>query len=236
MGRKTTFVIFFIIFFTLSAGAAHAVKNRLPSFLQFINNSCFVEPYTVGLQAGHWKYDELPDEFQSIRETGQGTDGGGVMERDLNLKIAQLTAEILRKDNIKVEILPATIPPSYKTDVFVSIHSDGNEDETFSGFKAAAPDNDKTGKAKELVQDLTNNYLAETKMKRDTHITENMTEYYAFNTERIHTVNPETVSAIVETGFMTNKEDLNFLLHHTDVSAMGLARGIKQFLTECRNI
>lgn len=96
-------------------------------------------PPRVGLQVGHWKNKELPDEFQRLRERGGGTSGGGKAEWEVNLAIAEKTASLLRDQGIIVDILPATIPVAYWADVFIAIHADGNKDPSVSGFKVASP-------------------------------------------------------------------------------------------------
>ena len=94
-------------------------------------------PPRVGLQVGHWKNKELPDELERLRERGGGTSGGGKAEWEVNLEIAEKTASLLQDQGIIVDILPATIPVAYWADVFIAIHADGSEDPTASGFKAA---------------------------------------------------------------------------------------------------
>ena len=94
-------------------------------------------PLRVGLQVGHWKNKELPDELERLRERGGGTSGGGKAEWEVNLAIAEKTASLLRDQGIILDILPATIPVAYWADVFIAIHADGSEDPTASGFKAA---------------------------------------------------------------------------------------------------
>src|SRR5690606_26368767 len=56
-------------------------------------------PVRVALQAGHWKSAEAPDEQAGLR--GNGTRGGGKAEWEVNLAIANLTAEMLRESGIQ---------------------------------------------------------------------------------------------------------------------------------------
>ena len=90
----------------------------------------------VAIQIGHWKVDEAPDEFPSLRFQGGGS-FDGVDEVDLNIDIAQRVAALLRGRGIVVELLPATIPPGYLADVFVSLHADGDDYREATGFKIA---------------------------------------------------------------------------------------------------
>ncbi|OGM21899.1 hypothetical protein A2863_02295 [Candidatus Woesebacteria bacterium RIFCSPHIGHO2_01_FULL_38_9b] len=103
-------------------------------------------PAKVGLQVGHWKNDELPDELKRLKGR-TGSSGGGKSEWEVNLAIAEAAAEILRARGIQVEILPSTVPSKFWADVFVAIHADGSSDATKSGFKASHPRRDYTGNA-----------------------------------------------------------------------------------------
>src|SRR5690606_8431702 len=107
-------------------------------------------PVRVALKGGLWKAAEAPDEPAGLR--ANGTRGGGKAEWEVNLEIATLTADILREQGYEVEILPTTIPPGYFADLFVSIHADGNTNSSVSGYRAAAPRRDQTGRAAEFVQ------------------------------------------------------------------------------------
>src|SRR5688572_29749836 len=153
----------FVVVLLVSLGAFHFTRSSSPDETVLSSHGTFVEnttdtittvinpyenwkrpdgPAKVTLQVGHWKNKELPDEFEKLRRTGGGTSGGGKAEWEVNLEIAELTAELLRPEGIIVEILPATVPASYWADVFISIHADGNENSTVSGYKIAAPRRD----------------------------------------------------------------------------------------------
>jgi N-acetylmuramoyl-L-alanine amidase len=67
-------------------------------------------PLRVGLQVGHWKSNELPDELKTLRNN-TGASGDGKTEWEVNYAIAQKTADYLTEAGIKVDILPATVPP-----------------------------------------------------------------------------------------------------------------------------
>ena len=95
-------------------------------------------PLRVGLQVGHWRTEELPDEFERLRRRGGGTRGGGKKEWEVNLAIAEKTANLLRDQGIVVDILPATVPEAYWADAFIAIHADGNDNSSVSGFKVAS--------------------------------------------------------------------------------------------------
>ena len=187
-------------------------------------------PPKVGLQAGHWKNGEIPEEL--LRLSGStGASGGGKSEWEVNLKIAEYTKKLLEEKGITVEIIPATVPAEFWADVFVSIHADGSIDTGTSGFKAASPRRDFSGKAQKLVSVIEENYAAATNLELDPNVTRNMRGYYAFAWWRYkHAVHPKTPAVILETGFLTNPSDRNLLVNRTDTVAMGLASGIISFL------
>ena len=70
-------------------------------------------------------------------------------------------------------------------------------------------------------------------MPLDPNITRNMTRYYAFNTRKYdHAIHEMTPGVIVETGFLTNHSDAQFLINKPEVSAKGIAQGIINFVNE----
>jgi len=123
-------------------------------------------PPKVALQVGHWKTHELPDELARLR-SNTGSSGGGKAEWEVNYEIAQKTKQILEKKGIVVELLPATIPPSYWADIFIAIHADGSLNQNMSGYKAATPRRDYTGKAEKLLQYVENAYEKATGLIKD---------------------------------------------------------------------
>lgn len=188
-------------------------------------------PVRVGLQVGHWKNDELPEELSKLRDN-DGAYGGGKWEWEVNYKIASLTAELLRKKGITVDILPATVPVKYRADVFVAIHADDNPDKSKSGYKFSGPWRDVTGKADTLVGILEKKYEAATGLKKDDNITKNMRGYYAFSWWRFeHAIHPSTVGVIAETGFLSNKSDQRLLIYSPQISAKAISEGISEYLT-----
>lgn len=187
-------------------------------------------PARVALQAGHYKNDEIPDELHRLRGN-TGASGGGKSEWEVNLTIAELTAEILRGYGVTVDILPATVPPSYWADVFVSIHADGSLDQTKTGFKAATPRRDMTGTADDLLVLIEEKYGAATGFEKDPNVTRNMRGYYAFGWWRYdHAVHPMTTSIILETGFLTSPDDRRIIVDQPEIAAQGLAEGIIEYL------
>ena len=187
-------------------------------------------PPKVALQAGHWKAVEVPDELEKLR-SNTGSSGGGKWEWEVNLTIANLVMERLKTRGIEAEILPATIPPRYWADVFVSIHADGNLNRSVSGYKVAAPWRDWTGKAQELADLIDSEYALSTDMIKDPNITRNMRGYYAFSWWRYeHSLHPKTTAVIIETGFLTNASDRKIIVSNPEKAAEGITNGVIKFL------
>ncbi len=193
-------------------------------------------PIRIGLQVGHWKNNELPDELVKIKESGGGTTGKGVPEWEIVLAIAKETKKLLEVQGYVVDLLPATVPESYWADAFVSIHADGNLNPNVRGYKVAAYQRDRTGVADELAAAIEQAYGDTTGFIKDPNISRNMTRYYAFNSRRYkHSIHPMTPGVIVETGFATNHADVTLLLNSPEIPAKGIADGIIDFI-EAQNI
>ena len=187
-------------------------------------------PLRVGIQVGHWKLKEVPEELNGLLRSG-GAQGGGKQEWEVNLAIAEELKSIFEEEGILVDVLPVTVPPGYFADVFVAIHADGSSDSRVSGFKVAAPWRDFTGKAGELVDLLEEEYPKVTGMKQDFNVSRRMRGYYAFNWRRYeHAVHPMTVAVIMETGFLTNSNDQRILITNPKLAAQGIAEAILKFL------
>src|SRR5687768_6394320 len=91
--------------------------------------------WRVGLQVGHWRSHELPDELARLRGS-TGAHAAGIAEHQVNLDIAERAAVHLRAAGVTVDVLPATVPPRYHADAFVALHADGSASTRSSGFKA----------------------------------------------------------------------------------------------------
>ncbi len=182
----------------------------------------------IGLQAGHWRSIEAPDELARIRSNG--TRGGGKEEWEVTLDIAERAAELLRARGYEVEILPATVPPGYRADLFIAIHADGFHSPAASGFSVAPPRRDATGRAGAFAEVLAGSYREATELRHRV-ATRRMQGYYAFNSRRYHhALDPSTVGVIIETGFLTSPVDREILLNAPDRSARGIADAVERFL------
>jgi N-acetylmuramoyl-L-alanine amidase len=186
-------------------------------------------PRRVGIQAGHWRTEEAPSEFPHLR-TDIGGSSGDLKEVDVTVDVARRVTDLLRKSGVMVDLIPATVPPSYVADAFVAIHADADDTETARGFKIAhgtyrSPYDER------LVRSLTEHYAAETGLPWDPHVTSDMTDYYAFAWFRYeHALAPHTPAAIVELGFISHPDDRAILTEKQDVVARGIVEGIMSFL------
>src|SRR4051812_17163470 len=169
-------------------------------------------PKRVGLQAGHWLTEQVPSELRGL---GPGASGGGKSEWEVNLDIAQRTADLLRAAGVEVDIIPTTLPVEYKAHAFLSIHADGDESGTRRGYKlgravwSATPEADDA-----LMGDIDGSYGAATGLTVDpVGASRRMTAYYAFNSRRYcHAIVPGVPSAIIEAGYLTNSVDRQVLI------------------------
>ena len=187
-------------------------------------------PKRVGLQAGHWRTEEIPPELKGL---GPGASAAGKAEWEVNLDIAERTATILRSYGVEVDILPTTIPIEYKAHAFLSIHADGDEAGVRQGYKLGRAAWSATPAADDkLMADISQTYAAATHMPLDpVGASRRMTAYYAFNSRRYcHAVAAGTPSAILEAGYLTSAVDRQILLGDPQASAVGIAKGLLRFL------
>ena len=185
-------------------------------------------PVRIGLQAGHWRAHEAPDELRGIRDNG--TRWQDVPEWEANLRIAERTAELLRELGYEVDLLPAVVPPGYRAHLFIAIHADGAGDPAASGYRVAAPRRDATGRANGIVRLLQDRYGEETGLRRLPTVTRRMSNYYAFNYRRYeHALHPMTIAVILETGFLTSPRDRTVIVDDPDRAARGIVAAVSGF-------
>jgi N-acetylmuramoyl-L-alanine amidase len=185
-------------------------------------------PIRIALQAGHWKANEAPAELSGLRDNG--TAAHGTAEWEVNLAIAERAAELLKGLGYAVDVLPAVVPPSYRAHLFISIHADGSGDARASGFRVAAPRNDRTGRAANVVQLLERSYGEATGIRRLPTVTRRMQNYYAFNFQRyVHALHPMTIAVILETGFLTNAGDRTIIVDDPERAARGIVAAVIAF-------
>ncbi len=189
-------------------------------------------PKRVGLQAGHWLYDEAPDELVELR-SNPGTSGGGEAEWQVTLDIAQRTAALLRAAGVEADVLPTNVPVRYRANAFVAIHADGDGTGVLNGYKVAWPGfSSIPAEDGSFAEILSQQYGAATGLaRRDEQISLRMRWYYAFNARRYqHAVAPGVPQTIIETGFLTNSSDRSLLIGDPGRAAQGIANGILKFL------
>ena len=185
----------------------------------------------IGIQAGHWLIDQLPDQLASLRSQTGGS-SGGVREVDYVLDVAHRVQTILVAKGYEVDLLPATVPANYTSDAFVAIHADASTSGSPSGYKLARsrfspiPVTDDA-----LLNAISSVYGPATGFRWDDNITRNMSGYYAFNSRRrVYAVSKGTPAVIIETGYLTTTSDRNYLVAHKDVVANSIAQGVINFI------
>jgi hypothetical protein len=189
-------------------------------------------PKRVGLQAGHYLFDEAPPELLSLRRN-PGAPGGGRVEWQVTIDLAERAAEILRERGFEVDILPTTIPVRYRAHAFLAIHVDGEETGSMRGHKTARPNFSSIPEIDDaFAQTIHEEYGRVTGLPDNSQfITGRMRNYYAFNAGRYrHAVAPGVPQAILETGFMSNRTDRDFLFNRPEVAAQGIAEAVLRFL------
>jgi N-acetylmuramoyl-L-alanine amidase len=185
-------------------------------------------PVRIALQAGHWKANEAPPELSGLRDNGTAIQGRA--EWQVNLEIAERAKAQLEGLGYTVDILPAVVPPSYRAHLFISIHADGSGDPRASGFRVAAPRNDRTGRAAAAAHLLEQSYGEATGIKRLPTVTRRMQNYYAFNFQRyVHALHPMTIAVILETGFLTSASDRTIIVDDPDRAAQGIVAAVVAF-------
>jgi N-acetylmuramoyl-L-alanine amidase len=115
---------------------------------------------------------------------------------------------------------------NYRAAALVSIHNDSCEfvNDQATGFKvAAAMSSTDTNLANRLAACLRDRYQRATNLPLHNSVTNDMTLYHAFDE-----INPDTTSAIIETGFLNL--DYKVLTERTEDVASGVANGILCFI------
>jgi N-acetylmuramoyl-L-alanine amidase len=185
-------------------------------------------PVRIALQAGHWKANEAPAELSGLKDNG--TAAQGTAEWEVNLQIAERAKVLLEGLGYTVDVLPAVVPPSYRAHLFISIHADGSGDPRASGFRVAAPRNDRTGRAAAAARLLESSYGDATGIRRLPTVTRRMQNYYAFNFQRyVHALHPMTIAVILETGFLTNAGDRRIIVDAPERAAQGIVAAVVAF-------
>ena len=189
-------------------------------------------PWRVGIQAGHWQIDQLPDEQRRLR-ADTGAQWGSLTESAVNLEIARRVVAQLQAAGVTADLLPATVPPGYDADAFVAIHADDGAGTAASGWKIATPWR-ASAASRLLRNDIAKAYASASGLPEDRYgISYNMKGYYGFSWYRFeHAVAPTTPCAIIETGFLTSATDRALIVTDPERAAQGISRGILAYLGE----
>ncbi len=190
-------------------------------------------PPRVGLQVGHWKIEDHPEEQRRLRKFS-GAYYGGYDEWELNMLIAEQAKAVLEAAGVVVELLPATVPVGYSADAFVSLHVDGvtgAQATTRRGWKVATPFR-ASAASEALAAAVGASYPAITGLPDDAQgASYDMRAYYAFAAYRYwHSVAPTTPAVIIECGFMTHPADRKLLFDRPDLIGRGIAEGVLAYL------
>jgi len=175
----------------------------------------------IGIVAGHAGNDP-----GAVCEDGNGN--ATLTEAEVNLKIAAIVQQKLIEKGFQVDLLREfdSRLNGYRALAIISIHNDSceyiNDDAT--GFKVAAALNTPDfNRANRLTSCLVDRYYRATGLTFHAgSITGDMREYHAFRE-----IDPSTVAAIIETGFLNLDRDL--LTRETDRVAAGVVDGILCF-------
>ncbi|MEN6409152.1 MAG: N-acetylmuramoyl-L-alanine amidase [Anaerolineaceae bacterium] len=169
---------------------------------------------TIGIVAGHYGND-----------SGAVCDDG-TKEVDVNLRIAELVRSDLMEQGYNVEVLQEFDDrlTNFQGLVLISIHNDSCQyvNDEATGFKVAAAlgSSNSPDKATRLTSCMVDRYKSTTNLPYHPGSTTNdMSRYHAFDE-----INPGTVAAIIETGFLNLDKDI--LVNHPDVIANGVTAGI----------
>lgn len=183
----------------------------------------------VGIQIGHLYAGAHPKEHARLRVSTGGS-ANGIDEVDVNIAVAESLREILSAEGIAVDLLPASVPPRYRADAVVSLHSDSSPDPTRRGYKSAHFDPPRTSHERSLKRFLDDSYLNATGLPDDdSNVSGNMLRYYAFDPTYRHAVSPVTPSVLVEMGYISNDHDLEVLADPT-IPARAIAEGLVAYL------
>jgi N-acetylmuramoyl-L-alanine amidase-like protein len=210
---------------TASPGLTSSIRIPLPKVLP-------TGPRRVGIQAGHWKANEVPEELDRF-SVQTGATWGDITEVDVNLDIAQRVAVILNSKGIAVDVLPTTVPAGYLADAFVAVHADSDGVGENSGFKMAH--GARRGPYEDgLLNHIKDAFGAATGLDYDAaHISSNMRGYYPFSWSRFqHAVAAHTPAVILEMGYLSNDHDRQLMVNHPQLLAGAVAEGIMRFLDD----
>ena len=207
-----------------------AAENTVPGVIPLEG------PIVVALQPGHWKIDELPPEARR-RPRSTGAVHGDVRELDINLAVVEALVPLLEAENWRVIVVPATVPPGLRADVFLSIHADWGADPARRGWKLAPPWRPSVASS-EIAEALKESFRAEESLTEDADgVTVGMRGYFGFSSHRYHHASsPYTPAVLIELGFVTNAVDRELMVTQPEFFAGIIHRGLERhFYTRGRS-
>lgn len=185
----------------------------------------------VGIQIGHLDASAHPAEHARLR-VSTGAEANGVTEVQINRAVAEALAERLEFAGVQVDLLPASVPPRYRADAFVSLHADSSPDGARRGFKTAHFEPSRTPQERVLKRLVDAAYAAGTGLPDDhENVSGNMLWYYAFDPRYRHAVSPVTPSLLIEMGYISNGHDLD-ILEAAEIPAAAIAEGVLGYLEQ----
>lgn len=155
-----------------------------------------------------------------------GATGNGLREKDITLNVGLKVGEILERHNVKVvytrttdkfiDLAPrASIANKANTDIFVSIHTNGFGDSSARGIETFSFPGSSKGVV--IARDIHNAVLA----------TKNYTINRGLKTANFAVLRLSKMpAALIELGFITNKDDANLLKTKQNEFALAIAKGI----------
>lgn len=187
-------------------------------------------PVRVGLQVGHLKSLEHPEELAKLRYN-TGAHAGGLNEVDVNANVARHLSDSLSLEGIEVDILPATLPPNYKADLLLALHADASPDPRRRGYKSSHAREPRNAREPELKRYIDEAYFYFSGLPDDdANVSGSMLEYYAFNYRKYrHSAAPSTPALLVEMGYLSHPDDRAFLVNPVN-PAYALKQGIIRYL------
>jgi hypothetical protein len=209
-------------------------------FTVYITGTLSIPSKRIGIQAGHYQQDS------------GAVCSDGTREVDINIAVANKTAEILRGWGYTVDVLPAPINNvhNYIADVFVALHTDQCAS-SYRGYKIsrwkgqAGSGLDGSGDASDRwVKTLWSEYGYATGLNRDViqgHYAPCMREYYALNPvdggpicegqyNQISGISTNTPGAIIEMGWLSGDYDFITSTDGQLKMAKGIANAVDRFL------
>ena len=153
--------------------------------------------------------------------------GNGLQEKDIVLKVGLEVGKILERHSVKVTYTRKTdkfielaeranIANRANTDIFVSIHINAHKDTNAKGVETYSHTN--SSKGKKLASDI----HAELLKDRTLYMSNRGTKTASFAVLR----RTKMPAALVELGFITNKDDAKILKSKQDEFAAAIAKGI----------